>query len=111
MDKIEQNFYKYTVRYYEEIDGKHELKTASGLTFGKNFNEACAKIIDYFGEESLEDIKIEFASDCDVIEDFEIAELFKMEEKKQEPDEQVSEKDIRDKFDETMSDDFSSLPI
>lgn len=76
MDKVEQYFYKYTVTYYEEIDGKHELKTASGLTFGQTFNEACAKITDYFDEESLEDIKIEFASDCDVIEDFEIAELF-----------------------------------
>ena len=76
MNKIEQYFYKYTVTYYEEIDGKHELKTASGLTFGQTFNEACAKITDYFGEELLEDIKIEFASDCDIIEDFEIAELF-----------------------------------
>lgn len=80
MDKIEQYFYKYTVTYYEEIDGKHELKTAVGLTFGSTFNEVCAKITDYFGEESLEYIKIEFASDCDILEDFEIAELFNVKE-------------------------------
>ena len=74
-----QYFYKYTVKYYEYIDDKPELKTASGLTFGSTFNDVCAKITDYFGEESLEDIKIEFASDCDVLEDFEIAELFNTE--------------------------------
>lgn len=76
MQDVEQYFYKYTVVHYTETNGESKLKTVSGLTFGKTFNEVCNKIIDYFGEDTIEEMKIEFASDCDVIEEDELSELF-----------------------------------
>ena len=81
MDKIEQYFYKYTITYSEDINGEPELRTVTGLTFAKTFNEACAKLTDYFDEERIEEMKIEFVSDCDVIEEDELAELFNIKEK------------------------------
>ena len=76
MQDVEQYFYKYTVVYYVEIDEKPELKTVTGLTFGKTFNEVCDKLTDYFGEDTIEEMKIEFANDCDVLEEDELIELF-----------------------------------
>lgn len=76
MDMVEEYFYKYIVTYCEELDGSYKLKTVTGLTFGKTFNEVCAKLTDYFGEDQIEDLRIEFAGDCDVLEESEIAELF-----------------------------------
>lgn len=76
MDKIKQYFYKYIVTYSEDIDGNCELRTVTGLTFGKTFNEACAKLTDYFGEDRIEDMKIELVSDCNVLEEDELADLF-----------------------------------
>lgn len=75
--EIKEFFYKYKVTYYEEMqDGKHQLLTTTGLTFGETFNEACAKIIDYFGEEQIEHLEVDAVSDCDVIESDELKELF-----------------------------------
>lgn len=76
MQDVEQYFYKYTVLYYVEVDKKPELKTVSGLAFGKTFNEVCNKLTDYFGEDTIEEMKIEFANDCDVLEEDELIELF-----------------------------------
>lgn len=76
MQEIEQYFYKYTVTHCAEIDGDYHLKTTTGLTFGKTFNEVCSKLTDHFGEDEIEDMKIEFAGDCDVLEKYEIDELF-----------------------------------
>jgi len=81
MNETEQYFYKYTVVYYVENDEKSTLKTVSGITFGKTFNEVCDKLTDYFGEDVIEEMKIEFASDCDVLEEEEIYELFNTESK------------------------------
>lgn len=87
MDKIEQYFYKYTVTYSEDINGEPELRTVTGLTFAKTFKEACAKLTDYFGDDRIEEMKIEFVSDCDVIEENELSELFKMKEESKIADE------------------------
>lgn len=76
MSEGKQYFYKYTIVYYTEIDEQPTLKTVSGITFGKTFNEVCDKLTDYFGEDTIEEMKIEFASDCDVLEESEIIELF-----------------------------------
>lgn len=76
MQDVEQYFYKYTVVCYVKVDEKPELKTVSGLTFGKTFNEVCNKLTDYFGEDTIEEMKIEFANDCDVLEEDELIELF-----------------------------------
>ena len=76
MSEVKQYFYKYTIVYYTEIDEQSTLKTVSGITFGKTFNEVCEKLTDYFGEDAIEEMKIEFASDCDVLEESEINELF-----------------------------------
>ena len=81
MQEIEQCFYKFTVVFYTETNGNPELQTTSGLTFGRTFNEVCEKLTDYFGEDAIEEMKIEFASDCDVLETGEILELFEKEVK------------------------------
>ena len=68
-NNVETYFYKYTVTYYEEVDEKDfELKTASGVVAAKTFNSACDKLTDYYGEESIEKMNIEFIEDMDVIE-------------------------------------------
>lgn len=76
MEKNEQFFYKYIVTFCEIINDEPKLRTVSGLTFGANFNEACEKITDYFGENVIEELKIEFVSDCDMLEEDEVLELF-----------------------------------
>ena len=76
MSKITKYFYKYEVNHCEVIDDKHQMVTTTGITFGKTFNEACAKVTDYFGEDSIDDIKLEFIDSCDVLELSELQELF-----------------------------------
>lgn len=76
MQEIEQHFYKYEVTHCMEINGDYHLKTTTGLTFGKTFNEVCNKLTDYFGEDEIEEMKIELAGDCDVLEEYELKELF-----------------------------------
>ena len=76
MQEVEQYFFKYTVTHYIEVNGDFHPKITTGLTFGKTFNEACSKLTDYFGEDQIDDLKIELAGDCDVLEDDELKELF-----------------------------------
>lgn len=76
MGESEQYFYKYTVSHHSECDGSYKLTTEIGLTFGKTFNEVCNKLIDYFGEETIEKIEIEIISDCDVLEESELMNFF-----------------------------------
>ena len=76
MDEFKQYFYKYTVSYYEVVDDNRELRTVSGLAFGSTFNDVCTKITNYFGEDTIEDLKIEFVSDCGVLEEDDLSDLF-----------------------------------
>ena len=68
-NNVKTYFYKYTVTYYEEIDEKnYELRTVSGVVTAKTFNSACDKLTDYYGENQIEKMSIEFIEDMDVIE-------------------------------------------
>ena len=80
-NNVKTYFYKYTVTYYEEIDEKnYELKTVSGVVTAKTFNSACDKLTDYYGENQIEKMSIEFIEDMDVIEWDELKSNFEKKE-------------------------------
>ena len=80
-NNVETYFYKYTVTYYEEIDEKnYELKTVSGVVTAKTFNSACDKLTDFYGENQIEKMSIEFIEDMDVIEWDELKSNFEKDE-------------------------------
>ena len=87
MEKNEQYFYKYTVQYCDELND-YKWRTVRGLTFGRTFNEACAKITDYFGEDVIEELKIVCVSDCDMMDEDDLMKLFE-----EDNDEKMIEKD------------------
>lgn len=80
-NNVKTYFYKYTVTYYEEIDEKnYELKTVSGVIAAKTFNGACDKLTDYYGEDSIEKMSMEFIEDMDIIEWDELKSNFEKSE-------------------------------
>ena len=80
-NNVETYFYKYTVTYYEEIDEKnYELRTVSGVVTAKTFNSACDKLTDFYGENQIEKMSIEFIEDMDVIEWDELKSNFEKKE-------------------------------
>ena len=62
-------FFKYTVKFTEEYD-HNEFKTEirTGIVCAKNFRDAMYKVSDYYGDENIEDVRIEFLEDLDIIE-------------------------------------------
>lgn len=62
---------------YGEVNLKDEYKeiTRTGITVGANFNEAVAKLTDYFGDDDIISINIKFQSDCDIVEENDLINL------------------------------------
>lgn len=65
-------FYKYEVYYYDYI--KDKIRYSVGEVIGNNFEEACARVVKYFGEPAIESISIEWIEGTEsgvyVVEDF-----------------------------------------
>lgn len=47
----------------------NELKRETGIVAGKNYKEAVNSLLEYYGEEGLEEFKIALLSDCPLIVD------------------------------------------
>lgn len=60
------NYYNYKVRWYSEAD--EEIKDCHGIVAATNLTEAADKLSQYYEEESLEKIEIEFITDAEVLE-------------------------------------------
>ena len=69
MSKTNLCFFKYAVKFTEEYKN-NEFKTEvrTGVVCAKSFRDAMYKISDYYGEESIEDVRIEFMEDIDILE-------------------------------------------
>ena len=65
-------FYKYEVYYYDCLDDK--IRYSVGEVIGSSFEEACARVVKYFGEPAIESVSIEWieGTECGVyvVEDF-----------------------------------------
>ena len=70
-------FFKYTVKFTEEYEN-NEFKTEirTGILCAKNFRDAMYKITDYYGDENIEDVRIEFLEDLDIMEFHEVQGYF-----------------------------------
>ena len=70
-------FFKYTVKFTEEYD-HNEFKTEvrTGILCAKNFRDAMYKVTDYYGDENIEDVRIEFLEDIDILEFKDVMEHF-----------------------------------
>jgi hypothetical protein len=92
MSKTNLCFYKYAVKFTEEYEN-NEFKTEvrPGVVCAKNFRDAMYKISDYYGDENIEDVRIEFMEDIDILEIDEIMGYF--EKKIDSIDDPVIEKD------------------
>jgi hypothetical protein len=57
------------VKFVEEYD-HNEFKTEvrTGIVCAKSFRDAMYKISDYYGDENIEDVRIEFIKDIDILE-------------------------------------------
>ena len=77
MSKANLCFFKYAVKFTEEYD-HNEFKTEvrTGVVCAKNFRDAMYKISDYYGDENIEDVRIEFMEDLDILEIDEIVGYF-----------------------------------
>jgi uncharacterized protein with FMN-binding domain len=74
---------------YEHNEFKTEVRT--GIVCAKNFNDAMYKITDYYGDENIEDVRIEFIEDIDIVEFDELRTYF--EKKIETIEDPVIEKD------------------
>ena len=70
-------FFKYTVKFTEEYQ-HNEFKTEirTGIVCAKNFRDAMYKVSDYYGDENIEDVRIEFIEDLDIMEFHEVQGYF-----------------------------------
>ena len=77
MSKANLCFFKYAVQFTEEYD-HNEFKTEvrTGVVCAKNFRDAMYKITDYYGDENIEDVRIEFIEDIDIVEFDELRTYF-----------------------------------
>ena len=77
MSKANLCFFKYAVKFTEEYD-HNEFKTEirTGVVCAKSFRDAMYKITDYYGDENIEDVRIEFLEDIDIVEFDELRTYF-----------------------------------
>lgn len=77
MSKANLCFFKYAVKFTEEYE-HNEFKTEvrTGVVCAKNFRDAMYKITDYYGDENIEDVRIEFLEDIDIVEFDELKTYF-----------------------------------
>ena len=77
MSKVNLCFFKYTVKFTEEYE-HNEFKTEvrTGILCAKSFRDAMYKITDYYGDENIEDVRIEFLEDLDIMEFHEVQGYF-----------------------------------
>lgn len=77
MSKVNLCFFKYAVKFSEEYEN-NEFKTEirTGVVCAKNFRDAMYKITDYYGDENIEDVRIEFLEDIDIVEFDELKTYF-----------------------------------
>jgi hypothetical protein len=81
MSKANLCFFKYSVKFteeYEHYEFKTELRT--GVVCAKSFRDAMYKITDYYGDENIEDVRIEFMEDLDILEIDDIMGYFEKNE-------------------------------
>ena len=68
--------YIMNVEWYNDIDGSTE--ELNGFVTGKSYNEVLNKIVDYYGEQQLNSVRLELFGPKDMLEFFEDkTELFK----------------------------------
>ena len=74
---MEQLYFYYYVVTYGETTLQDEYKeiTTSGITIGKTYNEAVARLVDYYGDDEITSLVVRFYQDCDILEDDKIKEL------------------------------------
>lgn len=64
-------FYTYCVTFWEEGAGK--MITVTGTTCGETFIEATRRVIDYYGDDSIDKLSLEVIEDSEhgIVEDVE----------------------------------------
>ena len=94
MSKVNLCFFKYAVKFTEEYEN-NEFKTEvrTGVVCAKNFRDAMYKITDYYGDENIEDVRIEFLEDIDSVEFDELRTYF--EKKIDSIEDPMIEKDVK----------------
>lgn len=62
-------FYTYCVTFWEEGAGK--MITVTGITCGETFIEATRRVIDYYGDTSIDKLSLEVIEDSEygIVED------------------------------------------
>ena len=55
-------FFEYDVKFFDDDYG---LVKAKGITVGETFNEACMRVIHWYGEKSITSITIKEMKDCE----------------------------------------------
>jgi hypothetical protein len=57
--------YFYEIKYYDEFEAK--ILTRQGATFGDTYNDAVTHIINYYGENNIEILKMEYVSESSIL--------------------------------------------
>ena len=96
MSKANLCFFKYAVQFTEEYD-HNEFKTEvrTGVVCAKNFRDAMYKISDYYGDENIEDVRIEFMEDLDILEIDEIMGYFEKENSHVSDDHEIMDPEVK----------------
>ena len=55
-------FFEYDVKFFDDDYG---LVKAKGITVGETLNEACMRVIHWYGEKSIASITIKEMKDCE----------------------------------------------
>lgn len=96
MSKAKLCFFKYAVKFTEEYE-HNEFKTEirNGVICAKSFKDAMYKISDYYGEESIEDVRIEFMEDLDILEIDEIMGYFEKKNSHISDDNEIMDPEVK----------------
>lgn len=96
MSKVELCFFKFTVKFTEEYE-HNEFKTEirTGVTVAKNFRDAMYKITDYYGDENIEDVRIEFLEDIDIMEINELVGYFEKKNSHTSDDNKIMDPEVK----------------
>lgn len=96
MSKANLCFFKYAVKFTEEYE-HNEFKTEvrTGVVCAKNFRDAMYKITDYYGDENIEDVRIEFIEDIDIMEFNELREYFEKKNSHVSDDNEIIDPEVK----------------
>lgn len=96
MSKVNLCFFKYAVKFMEEYDhNQFKTKVRTGVVCAKNFKDAMYKISNYYGDENIEDVRLEFMDDIDIFEIEEIMEYFEKKNSHVSDDNEIIDPEVK----------------